>query len=199
MRVVCQQLGFAGAQAAQFFDHLHDEQGDRCWCSPCMAARGETDGKYRRGQRDAKGRDVYVPPVGWCRFGLKLPARAGPLKVLEDYHVGFHGTALLSARPILVNGRLAMAGETVLGGTTIGIRDGHIPSPFWRDTRRGHRLCSCPMPGCTAGRRCTGASPCPVASGAAVPAGFELFDPNQVFLSPSMRYCAYGEVYAKSH
>lgn len=34
---------------------------------------------------------------------------------------------------VLNTGTLAKAGDKVLGGSTIGIRDGHIPKPFERD------------------------------------------------------------------
>ena len=159
--------------------YCHDD-GAACFCNECK--RSENEYKlYRRGKATAvagapTGRhprpaaNMYCPPRGWYRFGLLLPPRAEELEVMQDWHVAFHATSVSLVGDILKNGRIAMAGETVLGGETLAVKDGHIKHTFRR-------------------RRADGKT--------------EVFDPKQVYLSRSMRYCAckttHGYPYAKPH
>lgn len=50
----------------------------------------------------------------------------------ESWNVCYHGTKVESVANILKTGQLAKPGDKVLGGVTIGIRDGHYRSPFMR-------------------------------------------------------------------
>jgi hypothetical protein len=107
---------------------------------------------------------VYALPLGWARVALDT-RRAEALKAFDNWHPLYHGTTVDVVEGILATGSLAKAGDTVVGGTTVGVRGRHIKEPFNR--RNKH----------------TGKQ--------------EIFDPNQIFLSPSIKYAGNPDVYAK--
>ncbi|XP_070554471.1 neuralized-like protein 4 [Ptychodera flava] len=102
-------------------DECFDPRHDRCYCNSCLIARGD-DPYYRRG----KPPKLYGVPIGWCRFALRVEARANALNVFKNWHVGYHGTVLNSVRPILDCGSLLMPGDTAMGGKRLGERSGHF-------------------------------------------------------------------------
>lgn len=100
----------------------------------------------------------YGFPIGWCRFGLHLPAGMDAQR-MDARHVAFHGTKSDAAVAILTgsNPQLLTPGTETESGFTLPIRPGHIAGGFTRINRR---------------------------SGAT-----ETFDPNQIFMSPTIKYC----------
>ncbi len=57
----------------------------------------------------------------------------GAPEVLLLVLLRFLSRASVRIAGVLSTGTLAKAGDTVLGGTKVGIRAGHIPKPFERD------------------------------------------------------------------
>lgn len=148
-----------------------------CFCSQCHTRRGDAE-VFRRGDPSKR----YALPLGWCRMSLHVPARAAP-DIWDKYHIAYHGTKVSAVAPILHEGRLSFQGATVVGGTRVGIRSGHISKAFWRNrkTWRSH----------------TGVQDKHNPPGN--PQDWEWFDPCQVFMSPSIRYCTVGDFYAATH
>jgi len=131
---------------------VFNPEHDMCYCGDCHDPRNTADTRGTPAER-------YAFPLGWCRFGLKLPANAA--RCFDDAHVSFHGTKLAAAKAILesVNPQLLPPGSVTESGYTLPIRPGHISGPVLR--RNGW----------------TGEE--------------ERFDPNQIFTSPTIKYCEY--------
>lgn len=105
-----------------------DDGPSRCFCADCVATRAEPR-VSSRGIPAAK----LVQPFGWARVGLAVGGtQATAVGAFTNWHVAYHGTRLSSLRGILRTGCLVKAGDVVLDGHRIGIRDGHIPEPILR-------------------------------------------------------------------
>lgn len=50
----------------------------------------------------------------------------------DNWHICFHGTKVDSVKSILSTGQLAKPGDKVLGGSIIGVREGHYRAKFER-------------------------------------------------------------------
>ncbi len=103
--------------SADFFE----PSGDQCFCLQCHHERGDSD-SYTRGQPP----QTYALPVGWTRFGLRLPPRAQHLGAIPKWHRAYHGTKAGSIEPILSTDLLAPPGSEVLGGANIKELPGHF-------------------------------------------------------------------------
>ena len=101
---------------------------------------------------------TYAFPIGWCRFGMKLPAGV-TAETMDLAHVAFHGTKRDAARAILSSNmpQLLLPGSETESGFIVPIRPGHIAGRFERTNRHKRRK--------------------------------ETFDPNQIFMSPTIKYC----------
>jgi len=126
-----------------------------------------------RGDRDTykrgNPRKKYALPQGWVR----LPLRAGSTQAsssvfcaFENWHRAFHGTCVEALQPILATGRLLRPGETT--AALDGAAVAVRPGHIKKPFRRVN----------------------------AYTKEEELFDPMQIFLSPSIRYCELPQ-YAK--
>ena len=128
-----------------------------------------------RGDKDVytRGSGTYAIPVGWGRIALPGGgAQAMALDAFKKWNVAFHGTTMDALQNILGTGRLVKPGDRVaaLEGKVVGIRadTGRIRKPFKRNN--GH----------------TGADE------------LFMFDPNQIFLSPTIRYSELPQCAKKS-
>ncbi|XP_077985932.1 neuralized-like protein 4 [Glandiceps talaboti] len=101
-------------------DAFLDNKFDMCYCNRCHQHRGDKS-CYMRGS-PAK---TYGVPIGWCRFGLKVPPRAEALNVFDSWHVAFHGTTEKALIYILETGDLLMPGDTLKTGEKLGECYGH--------------------------------------------------------------------------
>jgi hypothetical protein len=88
-----------------------DEDEDRCYCGQCSASLPP----YME-----RGDEKYELPLGWCGFGLAVPARAKALDVFSKWHVSYHGTSPEHISSILAEGGLLMPGDKLLNGKTLG-------------------------------------------------------------------------------
>ncbi|XP_019620776.1 PREDICTED: p53-induced death domain-containing protein 1-like [Branchiostoma belcheri] len=91
---------------------------DKCFCETCHRNRGEPD-SYLRGNPETK----YAVPVGWARFGLSInPSfKDKNLKVFENWHRAYHGTAASAVKKILqTSSQLLMPGDVTFGGDELG-------------------------------------------------------------------------------
>jgi len=106
-----------------------DASGDLCFCLKCRTDRGDK-AAYQRGSPSKK----YALPAGFVRLGLRVdPGFAADNRIFKDWHVTYHGTKLATVESIFKGGMILLKpGETLLGGTVMGIRDGHIPGPVER-------------------------------------------------------------------
>ena len=146
-------------------DHLFNPDFDNCYCEDCH--RQPTENAWCR------GKELYIPPEGWCRFGLNAAAlirkyggdehRATTMfefrgdGMSQGWPVAYHGTASKNIRSILDEGRLLAPGQRCKkSGKCIEIVDGHFGTGDKTD----------------------------ITNEDGTP-----FDWNRVFLSPSMRYC----------
>ena len=125
---IVNELGLDG------FDSLWDSNFDRCYCRECHTV--DSTLKWTRGQ------EQYIPPEGWCRFGLKpeaLVAKYGGDEVRakaalhcdgtrrsEEWPVAYHGTASKNIRSIFEEGRLLAPGQRTKSGKVIEVVDDHI-------------------------------------------------------------------------
>ena len=106
-------------------DKYFDSDGDWCFCRSCVAERKEENcTKYLRGK---KPHDVYSPPLGWSRFGLKI-STANKETVLKEWNVSFHGCNAHSVSSIIEHEELLLPGDILKDGTKLSIRPGHIPN-----------------------------------------------------------------------
>lgn len=99
-----------------FFEPKHD----RCYCSNCYSP-SSPDVILAAGQR-------YVVPRKYAGFGLAVDkALADCHKLWKEWIVTYHGTSPFAAQSILANRQFLIPGDTLLNGTVLGIRPGHIP------------------------------------------------------------------------
>ena len=126
-----------------------------------------------RGDKDVytRGSETYAIPVGWGRIALPGGgAQAVALDAFKKWNVAFHGTTAESLQSILGTGRLVKPGDRVaaLEGKAVGIRG---------DTKRIRK---------------------PFERTNAKSGIVELFDPNQIFLSPTIHYSELPQYAKKS-
>ena len=110
----------------------------------------------------------YVLPIGWTRFGI-IPACSEQelSKYYETGHIAYHGTLSDTIKKIVLCGKLKFAGQKTYDGTTIEIRDNHIRDRVViLDDYKSKET------------------------------GFELPVDSAVFMSPSIKYASYKNVYA---
>jgi hypothetical protein len=88
-----------------------DDDFDRCYCDQCGATLPPLI---------TQGDEKYELPLGWCGFGLAVPARAKALDIFNEWHVCYHGTSPKHLSSILAEGGLLMPGDTLLNGETLG-------------------------------------------------------------------------------
>jgi hypothetical protein len=70
-------------------------------------------------EQDRPHGSPYEVPLGWCGFGLQVPARAQVEKVFEDWAVSFHGCPSDVLSSILREGQLLMPGDTKIDGSKL--------------------------------------------------------------------------------
>lgn len=116
-----------------------------------------------RGDRETymRGGSKYALPIGWARVSLRTGGAQAEVLGAFQWPVAFHGTPATAVPFILATGRLVRPGESVavLGGGAVGIR-----TDTGRIKQPSWRI------NLSSGER-------------------EYFDPNQIFCSPSIRYC----------
>ena len=161
----CWEYVKAELNVGDIIDHLFNPAFDNCYCEDCH--RQPTENAWCR------GKELYIPPEGWCRFGLNPAAlirkyggdehRAATMfefrgdGMSQGWPVAYHGTASKNIRSILDEGRLLAPGQRCKkSGKRIEIVDGHFGTGDKMD----------------------------ITNEDGTP-----FDWNRVFLSPSMRYC----------
>ena len=106
-----------------------------------------------------RGGMPYALPIGWAQVALTAGgAQAEALNAYDDWHVAFHGTTPKALRGILTGGRLVKPGDPV---AALGGEPVGI--------RDGHLKAPFKRKNLYTGN-------------------LELFDPNQIFFSPSIRY-----------
>lgn len=103
----------------------------------------------------------YGIPVGWSRISLRMGGnQAEAVGVFRKWHTAFHGTKASALRGILSTGRLAKPGDTVLLDASKSLHLEIRPLHIKKPFKRTNAH--------------TGEK--------------EMFDPNQIFLSPSIKY-----------
>ncbi|XP_078583959.1 neuralized-like protein 4 [Branchiostoma floridae x Branchiostoma japonicum] len=119
----------------QIEDSYFNPDEDKCFCKKCHKDRGDR-GSYLRGNPKKR----YALPVGWCRFGLRVPATFGDseLNVFSNWHRAYHGTKQETVKKILQGSSiLLIPGDVAMGGYELPIRTGHLTpenQPDWLDT-----------------------------------------------------------------
>ncbi|UJR32322.1 hypothetical protein I4U23_019786 [Adineta vaga] len=112
--------------AKEFVDSLgwenivFDNTYDKCYCIRC----------YPASLKDVSiaGNAQYVIPRGWTRIGLHVDSVISQQQnIWEEWVVTFHGTTIEAAKLILDHRQFCLPGDTLMDGTVLGIRDGHIP------------------------------------------------------------------------
>ncbi|CAF0970461.1 unnamed protein product [Adineta ricciae] len=97
-----------------FFDRKHN----RCYCHKCYSS----DLPNILQVADSN----YVVPRGWAGFGLGVdPFRGDDL--WSSWIVVYHGTTPLAAQSIITHRAFLLPGDSLLDGTELAIRPGHIP------------------------------------------------------------------------
>ena len=99
-----------------FFNNQHDH----CYCGNC----------YKDSWKDTidAGSDKYVIPRGWVRLGLHTdPVLIKTQDIWNKWIVTFHGTSRVAILSILTHRTFCWPGDTLVDGTTLKIRPGHIP------------------------------------------------------------------------
>jgi serine/threonine protein kinase len=115
---ICQEM----QRCREFLNHLgldsklFDPEHDRCYCASCVAAVGRMPELL---EQDRPHGSPYEVPLGWCGFGLQVPARAQVEKVFEDWAVSFHGCPSDVLSSILREGQLLMPGDTKIDGSKL--------------------------------------------------------------------------------
>ena len=150
----CQQIIQLSIKQQNIFN-IH---GNRCFCRNCHLKRGDLE-LYSRGNPLQE----YVLPLGWSRFGIKLPQSYIEQNVLSEWHVVYHGTKYESVNDIIESGLILLKPDDFkLDGSdfkTLGIRKHHYQTPSYRTNGYSQQQ--------------------------------ELFDPVQIFTSPSAIYSSY--------
>ena len=107
-------------KSLKWAEALFDHSSDRCYCTEC----------YHSNWKDVidAGNSKYVIPRGWTRLGLRVdPVFSKAHDIWEKWIVTFHGTTKIAAQSILTHRQFCLPGDTLIDGTVLGIRDGHIP------------------------------------------------------------------------
>eukprot|EP00484_Ammonia_sp_Unknown_P005991 CAMPEP_0197074372 /NCGR_PEP_ID=MMETSP1384-20130603/211077_1 /TAXON_ID=29189 /ORGANISM="Ammonia sp." /LENGTH=432 /DNA_ID=CAMNT_0042513213 /DNA_START=27 /DNA_END=1322 /DNA_ORIENTATION=+ len=130
----CQEMVRRFVHIHQINDAMFEYKGDRCFCVRCHRQRQDKE-LYSRG----KPSQSYVLPVGYARFGIKLPKNERKENILQDWHVVYHGTKAEYLKEISESGLILLKpNDFRLGANKSGknklvqIRCGHIPSKFIR-------------------------------------------------------------------
>lgn len=100
--------------------NFFDRNFDHCYCNRC----------YKDDYKDTvqAGDDIYVIPRGWVRLGLQIdPVLAKTQDIWNKWIVTFHGTTLVAIKSILTHRTFCWPGDTLVDGTKLKIRPGHIP------------------------------------------------------------------------
>ena len=98
-----------------YFNHSFN----RCFCECCHRTRGEAS-IYRQGDPVRE----YTVPVGWSRFGIRLPAKAEATNCQEKWHVGYTGAQISVIRTVLDSGDLLVMGEALTGRWSLCSKSG---------------------------------------------------------------------------
>ncbi|CAF1315132.1 unnamed protein product [Rotaria sp. Silwood1] len=94
---------------------------DACYCKNCYPS--ELPSVIEAGNAE------YVIPRGWVRIGLHVdPVTEEHYAIWDKWIVTFHGTTIVAAHSILTNRQFCLPGDTLIDGTVLGIRPGHIPN-----------------------------------------------------------------------
>ncbi|CAF0824476.1 unnamed protein product [Rotaria sp. Silwood1] len=100
---------------------LFDDSQDRCYCTKCYPIPWD--------DVISTGNANYVIPRGWTRLGLRVdPMLVDAYDIWNKWIVTFHGTTKTAALSILIHRHFYLPGDKLIDGTTLGIRDGHIPN-----------------------------------------------------------------------
>ena len=105
-------------------DSFFNDKHDRCYCSRC----------YKESWHDVidAGEGKYVIPRGWVRLGLTIdPVVSKTQDIWNKWIVTFHGTTSIAAQSILTHRQFCHPGDTLIDGTKLGIRPGHIPNQMY--------------------------------------------------------------------
>lgn len=134
------------------------DRGSRCFCDACFAARSES----ACCSRGPPGEEIeYEVPKGWARIALQS-GRRGTAGMFGSWHPAYHGTSIEGVGAILATGQLARAGDSVISGP-------HGTKVLKLGVRPGHIKAPFPRTNEHTGK-------------------WEMFDPHQIFVSPSFRY-----------
>lgn len=118
---VYQSLAREFVASLNWKDAFFDKNHDRCYCPNCY--KKEWYNVIDAG--DAK----YVIPRGWVRVGLQTDiAFVKAHDVFDKWIVTFHGTSKIAAQSIIAHRQFCMPGDTLIDGTQLKIRPGHIPN-----------------------------------------------------------------------
>ena len=97
-----------------YFDMKHD----RCYCESCYSR--QLSNTLRVANAD------YVIPRHWAGFGLGVDPFRGE-DIWNDWIAVYHGTTAIAAQSILHHRQFLLPGDTLVDGTKLPIRPGHIP------------------------------------------------------------------------
>eukprot|EP00918_Siedleckia_nematoides_P046064 GHVU01100965.1.p1 GENE.GHVU01100965.1~~GHVU01100965.1.p1 ORF type:complete len:595 (+),score=62.21 GHVU01100965.1:302-2086(+) len=106
---------------ASLLDQYLDPDFHRCFCTDCMNARQDKL-TYDRGTPPK----THALPVGWAKFALKVPPRAVPWQMFQDWHMAFHGTTTDKLQSILQTGQLRMKGDIEHGSRGRDVEVFHV-------------------------------------------------------------------------
>ncbi|CAD5115979.1 DgyrCDS4910 [Dimorphilus gyrociliatus] len=100
-----------------------DSRFNRCHCRNCHLARGGSDYKSQ-----GEPSRMYPVPIGWFKFGLKLPSRHADKSIdaLKKWQIAYHGTSYNNIVPILQHGNFLKPGDTTLDGKKIRPPEWHF-------------------------------------------------------------------------
>jgi hypothetical protein len=105
----------------QWHDTFFDSSFDKCYCTNCYPTKCA--------DVTVAGGAEYVIPRGWVRLGLSVDrALAENYQIWTKWIVTFHGTSTIAAHSILAHRQFCLPGDTLIDGTQLGIRPGHIPN-----------------------------------------------------------------------
>lgn len=105
---------------SQNIEEYLDETHNECYCAVCHKSKQQPD-FYERGDPPK----CYSLPIGWYRFGLKVPAKTIAQKAFDRWHRAFHGTQSDRVIKILQHGDLLMPGDRTAEGDKLRELDDH--------------------------------------------------------------------------
>eukprot|EP01083_Nonionella_stella_P061227 159596_1 len=148
-------LAYKAMRKLKIPSDFNDKANDYCFCRNCHSQRREPV-EYLRGSPRSK----YVLPIGWTRFGLKVPkGKCKMNNVWQNWHVAYHGCSIDTAREIFKSGlTLLKPGDVTINGQRLRVGGGHIKKPFRRKNEYSKE--------------------------------YEQFDPSNIFVSPSIKYAS---------